>query len=251
MCGLPRYIPHDHSQSYYVPSDPGSQSTFVPEASQDAALTSFAQLGAIRLGTERALISLFDRTHQHVVAEATPTLDLVGGGFRDEKDNLRLGCCVLPKEKGICHHVEGLPSRETAEHDELRSVDAFVVMDTSKHERFRAGNLIEAISDIQFYAAVPIVSPRGFAIGAYSVLDSRPRTKPPNQNELEFMKNMAAAVMKHLEMEYSALRNVQAERKMVGLGSFVEGRSTLRDSWQQADAQYAASQESGRRARAN
>lgn len=240
-----RYIPPDHSQSYYVPSDPGSQSTFVPEASQDAALTSFAQLGAIRLGTERALISLFDRTHQHVVAEATPTLDLVGGGFRDEKDSLRLGCCVLPKEKGICHHVEGLPSRETAKRDELRSVDAFVVMDTSKHERFSVGNLIEAISDIRFYAAVPIVSPRGFTIGAYSVLDSRPRTKPPNQNELEFMKNMAAAVMKHLEMEYSALRNVQAERKMVGLGSFVEGRSTLRDSWQQADAQYAASQEFG------
>lgn len=207
------------------------------------ALTSFAQLGAIRLGTERALISLFDRTHQHVVAEATPTLDLVGGRCRDEKERLRLGCCVLPKEKGICHHVEGLSARITAEHDELQREDAFVVMDTSKHERF---NLIDAISDTHFYAAVPIVSPRGFTIGAYSVLDSKPRTTPPSQNEVEFMKNMAATVMKYLEMEYSALRNVQAERKMVGLGSFVEGRSTLRDSWQEADAQYAASQESGR-----
>ncbi len=240
-----RYIPPDHSHSHYVPSDPGRQSTFVPEASQDAALTSFAQLGAIRLGTERALISLFDRTHQHVVAEATPTLDLVGGGCRDEKDRLRLGCCVLPKEKGICHHVEGLSSRGAAEHDELRSEDAFVVMDTSKHKRFNAGNLVDAISDIRFYTAVPIISPRGFTIGAYSVLDSKPRTTPPNQSELEFMKNMAASVMKHLEMEYMALRNVQAERKMVGLGSFVEGRSTLRDSWQEADAQYAASQASG------
>ncbi|OJJ01984.1 hypothetical protein ASPVEDRAFT_192342, partial [Aspergillus versicolor CBS 583.65] len=240
-----KYIPPDDSQSYYIPSDPGSQSTFDPQASQDAALTSFAQLGAIRLRTERALISLFDRTHQHVVAEATPTLDLVGGRCQDEKDRLRLGCCVLPKEKGICHHVEGLKSRGTAEHDELRSEDAFVVMDTSKHERFSGSNLIEAISDTHFYAAVPIVSPRGFTIGAYSVLDSKPRTTPPSQNEVEFMKNMAATVMKHLEMEHSALRNAQAERKMVGLGSFIEGRSTLRDSWKEADAQYAASQESG------
>ena len=208
-------------------------------------MTSFAQLGAIRLGTERALISLFDRTHQHVLAEATPTLSLIGGGIRDDRDRLLLGCCILPKERGFCQHVEGLPSSEYTEYNGIVGEDSLVVTDVRKNERLNSSNLLNALSDVRFYAAVPIVSPRGFTIGAYSVMDSAPREATLDQNHLQFMKNMAATVMDHLAKEHAAQKNRQAERMIVGLGSFVEGRSTLRDSWREANAQYAASEQSG------
>jgi signal transduction histidine kinase/GAF domain-containing protein len=208
-------------------------------------LTSFAQLGAIRLGTERALISLFDKSHQHVVAEATPTLSLIGGRFRDDRERLRLGCCVLPKERGFCHHVEGLPSPQYTEQDEIVGEDSLVVLDVKENERFNSPDLLNALSDVRFYAAVPLISPRGFTIGAYSVMDSEPRTSTLDQNHLQFMKDMATTVMEHLTREHASQKNRQAERMIVGLGSFVEGRSTLRDSWREANAQYAASEQSG------
>jgi signal transduction histidine kinase len=240
-----RYIPSDHSATHYAPFDHASQNTFQPQASRDSALTSFAQLGAIRLGTERGLISLFDKTHQHVLAEATPTLSLFGGGVRDDRERLLLGCCVLPKERGFCRHVERLPSSEYTAHDEIVGEDSLVVLDVKENERIHPPNLLDALSEVRFYAAVPIVSPRGFTIGAYSVMDTQPRTTTLDQNHLQFMKNMATTVMEHLTMGHATQKNRQAERMIVGLGSFVEGRSTLRDSWREANAQYAASEQSG------
>jgi signal transduction histidine kinase len=196
------------------------------------------------LGTERALISLFDQSHQHVVAEATPTLSLFGGGVRDEKERLLLGCCVLPKERGFCHHVERLPCLDYTQH-EVVGEDSLVVLDVKESKNINSSKLLNALSKVRFYAAVPIVSPRGLTIGAYSVMDTQPRTTTLDQNHLQFMKNMATTVMEHLIMEHATRKNRQAERMIVGLGSFVEGRSTLRDSWREANAQYAASEQSG------
>jgi signal transduction histidine kinase len=191
------------------------------------------------------LISLFDRTHQHVIAEATPSLDLFGGGFQNVKERLLLGCCLFPKEKGICQHVERLQSGETAEQDEFLGQDACVVLDARENEQVSAKDLIEPLADMRFFAAVPIVSPRGLTIGAYCVLDREPRTTSPDRNQLKFMKDMAVTVMAHLAQGHAASRNRHAERMIVGLGSFVEGRATLRDSWHEANAQYSASEQTG------
>ncbi|KAJ5787291.1 hypothetical protein N7457_002281 [Penicillium paradoxum] len=240
-----KYIPREHSTSHYAPFDHASETTFKPQPSRDSALTSFAQLGAIRLEAQRSLISLFDKTHQHVIAEATRTLGLIGGGVQDERDRLRLGCCVLPKERGFCQQVEGLPSWEYSEAAEVVGDSSLVVLDIQQNPHFRSRQVLHALSDVRFYASVPIVSPKGFTIGAYSVLDHEPRISAPKQHDLQFMKDMAATIMEHLTMGHSTRKSRQAERMIVGLGSFVEGRSTLRDSWREANAQYAASEQSG------
>jgi signal transduction histidine kinase/GAF domain-containing protein len=237
-----RYIPHEHLASPYAPFDHASQNIFIACPSRDSALTSFAQLGAIRLKTERALVSLFDRTHQHVVAEATPTLSLVGGRVEDNVEQLRLGCCVFPKDRGFCHHVEGLQHIEDSVDVEDSAV---VVTDTTNNEGFKSSALLSAFTDVCFYAAVPIVSPRGFTIGSFSVMDSKPKTLGLDHNALQFMKEMATTIMNHLAMRHLTQKSRQAERMIVGLGSFVEGRSTLRDSWREANAQYTASMKSG------
>jgi signal transduction histidine kinase/CheY-like chemotaxis protein len=100
-------------------------------------------------------------------------------------------------------------------------------------------------SDVRFYATVPIISPRGFTIGAYSIMDTEARTSGLEELSLLFMKNMAATIMEHLVMGSIARKSRLSERMIVGLGSFVEGKSTLRDSWREANRQHAASAHSG------
>jgi signal transduction histidine kinase len=242
-CG--RYIPKGHSTSHFAPFDSASHNNFIPKPSRDSALTSFAQLGAIRLGTQRALISLFDRTHQHIIAEATPTLSLLGGTPQGDRDRLRLGSCVLPKNSGFCQYVEHLPLSEFKVNSASGEDSALVISDVTEDERFMHGNLLHALSDVRFYAAVPIVSPRGFIIGAYSIMDSEARPSGLEEHSLLFMKDMAATIMGHLLTASTARKSHLAKMMIVGLGSFAEGKSTLRDSWREAQTQHAASEQSG------
>ncbi|CAL5871616.1 uncharacterized protein PFLUO_LOCUS5869 [Penicillium psychrofluorescens] len=240
-----KYIPREHSTSRYAPFDRASGDDFTPQPSQDSALTSYAQLGAIRLGTERAFISLFDRTHQHVLAEATPTLSLIGGHFANGPERLGLGCCVFPKERGICHLVESTSPSGYSVDGAVVNDKTLIILDVSQDKRFRTTELQAALSGVRFYMAVPIISPRGFKIGALSVMDSKPRSSGPDQHSLQFMQDMAATVMEHLVMMETTRRSHRAERMIVGLGSFIEGKSTLRDSWHEAHAQHLASERSG------
>lgn len=240
-----RFIPNDHSASHFAPFDHESRRSFVAQPSRDAALTSFAQLGTIRLGARRALISLFDRTNQHVLTEATPTLSLVGGHAGDERDALRVGTCIFPRERGLCTFVSTLPSPNYPDDPAVVDGSAVVVSDVTKEDRFQCARLLSLLADVRFYAAVPIISPRGFTIGAFSVWDTEPRPEGVDTYSLQFMKDMAATVMEHLQNQHSRHKSQLAERMIVGLGSFVEGRATLRDSWREANAQYAASEQSG------
>lgn len=180
-----------------------------------------------------------------MVAEATPTLSLVGGHVANEVERLRLGCCVFPKERGLCHYVETPPSSRYSKKDEEVDNRTVVVLDVAKDERFKLDKILASLRDARFYVAVPIVSPRGFRIGALSVMDSKPRSSNPDQQSLQFLQEMAATVMGHLEMKQTTSRIRRAERMIVGLGSFVEGRSTLRDAWEEAKAERDASERSG------
>jgi signal transduction histidine kinase/DNA-binding response OmpR family regulator len=216
-------------------------------ASSDSALNSYAQLATKRLGVERAIISLFDSTHQHLLAEATPSLSLIGGRMANENERLILGSCTFPKERGICHCVESTP-RRSSEHQAGDTGDndsVFIALDMKKDERFNLSNLQAGLSEIRSFVAVPIISPRGYNIGAFTVMDSKAKSSEPDQHSRQFLKDMAATVMEHLSMREATVKIRRAERMIVGLGSFVEGRSTLRDSWPEAHAQHLSAETSG------
>ncbi|KAJ5101210.1 hypothetical protein N7456_007262 [Penicillium angulare] len=234
----------DHASSRYAPFDRASGDGFTPQPSPDSALTSYAQLTANRIGTERAFISLFDPTYQYVLAEATPTLSLIGGHVAKDGEHLKLGCCVFPKEKSICHYVDSIPARGPYDGEAGAYDSRLVVLDITKDHRFEASKLHPALSEMRFYMAVPLISPMGFKIGALSVMDTNARLSGPDQHSLQFMKDMAETVMDHLAMKETSVKSRRAERMIVGLGSFVEGRSTLRDSWPEAHAQHLESEAS-------
>ncbi|KAF5712446.1 histidine kinase [Fusarium globosum] len=101
---------------------PNSPSNLIPFselcASSDAILTAFCQLAALRLNTTRALISLFDRSNQYVVAEATQDLRLLPNASLAQNDpGLWLCGTRFPRSFGVCERVLVAPSNEQPSRD--------------------------------------------------------------------------------------------------------------------------------------
>ena len=65
-------------------------------------LTSFAQLAALRLGLERVIISVLDRDKQHIIAEATKSVNLNDPSINDDNDNVWLGVSDTRKAWSVC-----------------------------------------------------------------------------------------------------------------------------------------------------
>lgn len=65
-------------------------------------MTSFAQLASLRLNVERVFISVLDRDVQHIVAEATKSLNLNDPSVYDDNDNVWLGASDTRKTWSVC-----------------------------------------------------------------------------------------------------------------------------------------------------
>lgn len=81
-------------------SSVGSDSLIL--GTSNSTLTSFAQLAALRLNVERVLIAVLDRDRQHIVAEATQTINLNDPSIHDQKQDLWLGTPDTRKSWSIC-----------------------------------------------------------------------------------------------------------------------------------------------------
>ncbi|KAE8343296.1 hypothetical protein BDV24DRAFT_129490 [Aspergillus arachidicola] len=190
-----------------------------PNVSRDNVLTVFAQLAALRMGAQRALISLFDKTMQHVVAESTPGLSLRGTEGCEQTEALWLGVCRLPRQKiTMCYHAV----RSFVEDGQ----DIFVAADLAEDERFKHHPSVTGYPHNRFYVSVPIQSPDAYVIGSVAVLDDRPRDGVSDE-QVCFLKELSATVMDHL-LSQRAMREEYREEKMVrALGLFVRGKSDL------------------------
>lgn len=174
------------------------------------------------------MISLFDRTQQYVIAEATRTLSLRSDSVYENDDQLWIGCAILPKENGICTLVIDLPVNASSDDPESEDCGACIIPDLSEDSRFHDRAFVTGIPHARFYAGVPIKSPRGIHIGSYCIMDDRPR-HGVSRTELFFLKDAADAVMVHLELTWAREERQRGERLIQGLGSFHEGMSTLRN----------------------
>ncbi|KAL2837228.1 hypothetical protein BJY01DRAFT_46746 [Aspergillus pseudoustus] len=193
----------------------------------------------MRLGAERAIISLFGPTHQYILAESTAAAS---------DDEIRLGCCILPIGSGVCIEVAELPLSDPgpSEEDDPAIVGGALVIPDAERSRYtQKHGLVNSLLRARSCAVVPIITPRGSTIGSYGIFNSQTRQSPLDQDSIDFMKHMAATVMEHLDTLQSKHQNSQAKRMIFGLGSFVEGKSTLRDSWLESQEQEAATGRTG------
>ncbi|KAF9741489.1 hypothetical protein PMIN06_007326 [Paraphaeosphaeria minitans] len=206
-----------------------------PNPPHDTALAAFAQLGALRLNCRRCLISFFDRRNCFILAEATRTACLVTGRAEVPEDDLAFGTSIFPKEKSICYYTANLPWGHPPPFDQYSHHPSLVVNDLTLDERFQSYPFVESAPHSRFYAGVPIRSPSGHNIGTYCVLDDKPRNGL-SQFEMRFLKDMAGTVMRHLETSRAAEDQKRGGVMVKSLGSFADGKSSIEDWWDEAEA---------------
>lgn len=197
-------------------------------SSADPALTAFAQLAALRLGASRALVSLFDSKHQYVVAEATPTLPLVpNASITDPEDENRLWLCgtALPRSSGLCERVL-LTGPETLHAPSGDLLPVSVISDLANDPNAADRPLLNTWLRPRFYAGVPIRTRRGINIGVFCVFGDEPRSDL-DRVSLEFMRGVSQTIMDHLAARRTSESHRKAVRMVRGMGSFVEGKSTM------------------------
>ncbi|KFX93332.1 hypothetical protein O988_06868 [Pseudogymnoascus sp. VKM F-3808] len=200
----------------------------------DAVLTALAQAGAFQTGTDRSLISLFDADNQYIVAEATQSsrlLPSVRSG--DCRQPLWLCGTFIPRSHGVCEL--SLLGENTTQTDEAGSeacaeLPLTLADDLVIDPRFCSKPFCQPGTLCRFYAAVPIRTRRGINIGLYCVINETP-SKVWTEEYTQTLRDISHTIMDHLESKRLGDLHRRNERMNRGLGSFIEGKSTL-SGWQ-------------------
>lgn len=171
------------------------------------------------------IISLFGRQEQHVLTEATRTLSLQDDIHHNLRDELWIGMCTLSYARSFCKAVMNPPKDVSKASDRI-----FVSTDLLQDDAFKDHTDVISFPNIRFLASCPIISPKGVVIGAYTILDNKSRD-PLTTDILEFLIDISATVMEYLDTSRTKAQKYRGERMMVGIGSFLEGKGSLRNSW--------------------
>ncbi|KAJ6181156.1 hypothetical protein N7519_011617 [Penicillium mononematosum] len=220
---LPPYHLKPHALHHIGPITPSNE--HVARSSVDPVLTAFAQLGTLRLNAQRSLISLFGRNEQHILTEATRTLSLQDDGDHNARDELWVGSCTMSYDRSLCKSVMNSTPNTSNPREGV-----FVVPNLAEDNAFKDHPDVTTFPNIRFLASSPIISPKGVVIGSYTILDNQPHDAPDDKS-LQFLVDIAATVMNYLATSHSKVQHFRSERMMVGLGSFLEGKGSLRNSW--------------------
>lgn len=95
----------------------------------------------------------------------------------------------------------------------LLETEVFMVTDALKDERFRQHSQVATKDGIRFYAAAPLVTTEGYAIGAIEVIDQEPRSLTLEQ--LQVLRNIADMVMSQLDLRTRCLQLEKHETEQI------------------------------------
>ncbi|KAJ5100729.1 hypothetical protein N7456_006781 [Penicillium angulare] len=199
-----------------------------PRSSPDSSLSAFAQLGVLRLDAQRSTISLFGRYEEHILTEATRTLSLRDDSDHETQDELWVGACTMSYERSFGAAIANASIKSS--YTKTLSHQVFMVPDMTQSDVHQDYPDVTSYPNARFLASAPIVSPKGIVIGAYTILDDKPRLSLGPHHQ-KFLTDMAATVMDYLVINRSKNQHLRSERMIVGLGSFLEGKGSLRSSW--------------------
>ncbi len=162
-----------------------------PEVAFDELTRLVAQL----CGTPIAHISLIDENRQWF------------------KSRVGLDAAETPRAISLCAHA-------------ILQDDVMVLSDARQDERFADNPLVQGAPGIRFYAAMPLITPERFTIGALSVSDQIPRQLSPEQAET--LRVLARQVMTQLELR----------RRLADLDRVIEEHQRTEEQLRTSEAFY-------------
>lgn len=194
-------------------------------------MTAFCQLTTLRLNTSRSLISLFDRSSQFVVAEATlhtplqPTSRIKGADH-----GLWLCGTHFPRSFGVCERAINAPDLESLQLPASIGAEPplTIINDLNDDDVLSGRPYCLGWPHHRFYAGAPLVTPRGIVIGVLCVFDSKPRSGL-DETSRNILRDVAQSVISHLEERRVSERYRQADRVTRGIRRFFHGRDSKTD----------------------
>ncbi|KAK0114690.1 hypothetical protein ONS95_014175 [Cadophora gregata] len=193
----------------------------------DTALTAFAQLIALRLNAQRAIVSLIDHENEYFLAESTSTLSI---NDDDGAQNawLSISGARVPRHASLCEQTLSLiPNQDTT----AEMTPWFLVPDLRLDENMKDLNCVRGVPYLRFYCGVPLTNLKGVNIGCVYVVDDRPRSEI-SLEQAQFLTKMAATVMDHLEGIRAKEDIVRVTMMSQALHAFIEGDGTMDGDWQ-------------------
>lgn len=198
-------------------------------------LNALALLGLFKTATERAFISLFDADNQYVIAEATASSSLqTSHSSIDQENSLWLCGSTIPRGQGLCEIAllseDAVDVDGSEDYHPSSKIPITLFNDLSSDERLASKPTCAFSSRCRFYAAVPIRSRRGINIGVYSVVSTVPSPEW-TEGYASQLRDLSRTIMEYLETKRLEVLYRRSSRMNRGLGSFIEGESTL-SGWQ-------------------
>ncbi|GAP87041.2 putative hsp90-like protein [Rosellinia necatrix] len=194
----------------------------------DPILTALAQLGVCRTGASRAFICLFDRSRQYVVAEATQTSSLRPNSSdgEDSHDRFWLQGSAIPRSNGICEKF--LNTKKPAENGHGTELPVNVISDIRGDPRVAQDSCVLLGLNTRGYVGVPIRSRNGIDFGEYSIVTEEPiQAAEWGTTQSKVLRDISQSILDHLLSRVSQLERERADKKLSGIGSFVEQKPNL------------------------
>ncbi|KAB5528795.1 hypothetical protein GE09DRAFT_396265 [Coniochaeta sp. 2T2.1] len=195
-----------------------------PILNADPTLNALVQLGAHRLGCDRAFLSFIDRQYQFVVAEITRSHSL------NEKrcapnEHIFLGVTKLDACWGVCPTTMKAFMDETGEWirtgpNVIANPTRYIINDFTTEPGYTERPYVVNYPYFRSYLEVPLVSPLGYLLGSYCVVHND--LKDYNDDAtVETMNEIAAAIMAHLELRRIQQSRDRSEQLIQGLSGFI------------------------------
>ncbi len=113
-------------------------------------------------------------------------ISLVDKDFQWFKSCIGLNASSTSREVSFCQHT-------------LTRHETLVVSDATLDPRFAHNPLVTGPPAIRFYAGAPLVSPRGFGLGALCIIDTVPHPAGLHPDQRKILTDLAAMVVSELE----------------------------------------------------
>ncbi|KAK4201881.1 putative signal transduction histidine-protein kinase [Triangularia verruculosa] len=205
---------------------PGLPAAFAEKVTlnSDPILNALTQLGAFRLGCDRAFVSLIDRTYQYVVTEMTRSHSIHDMRC-DPGDTVAIGVCKLRNCDGVCPATMKAFMDETGEWvktgpDIIANRTRYIINDFTTHPDYMHRPYVKNYPFFRSYLEVPLVSPLGYIMGSYCVVDSKPNDFDTDE-KVEILNDIASAIMGHLENVRIKQSRDRSEQLIRGLSGFI------------------------------